>query len=64
MMCGGRTGQVKMIDQRRLPAEFVIASFDTVAGVAASIRAMAVRGAPAIGAPPWHGAGCAAKPGA
>lgn len=44
-----------MIDQRRLPAEFVIASLDAVAGVAASIRDMAVRGAPAIGAPAGYG---------
>ena len=42
--------KVKMIDQRLLPAEFVIIEFDTVAGVAAGIRDMAVRGAPAIGA--------------
>jgi methylthioribose-1-phosphate isomerase len=42
--------KVKMIDQRLLPAEFVIAEFDTVAGVARSITEMYVRGAPAIGA--------------
>jgi methylthioribose-1-phosphate isomerase len=43
-------GKVKMIDQRLLPAEFTIAEFDSVEGVARSIREMYVRGAPAIGA--------------
>jgi methylthioribose-1-phosphate isomerase len=43
-------GKVKMIDQRLLPAEFVIVEYDTVEGVAEGIRDMAVRGAPAIGA--------------
>ncbi|MEM7534118.1 MAG: S-methyl-5-thioribose-1-phosphate isomerase [Chloroflexota bacterium] len=42
--------KVKMIDQRLLPAEFVIAEFDTIEGVARSINEMYVRGAPAIGA--------------
>ena len=43
-------GKVKMIDQRLLPAEFTIAEFGSVEGVARSIREMYVRGAPAIGA--------------
>jgi methylthioribose-1-phosphate isomerase len=53
-------GTVKMIDQRLLPGEFVIATFDTVAGVAQSIREMYVRGAPAIGATGAYGMALAA----
>lgn len=41
---------VKMIDQRQLPWEFVVAAFDDYRAVAAAIRDMVVRGAPAIGA--------------
>ena len=52
--------KVKMIDQRLLPGEFVIAEFDTVDGVAASIREMVVRGAPAIGATAAYGMALAA----
>ena len=47
--------QVKMIDQRLLPGELVIAEFDTVAGWPRSIREMYVRGAPAIGATGAYG---------
>jgi methylthioribose-1-phosphate isomerase len=47
--------RVKMIDQRLLPAEFVIAEFGTVDEVAFSIRDMVVRGAPAIGATGAYG---------
>lgn len=47
--------QVQMIDQRLLPGETVIAKFDTVAGVARSIKEMYVRGAPAIGATGAYG---------
>ena len=53
-------GQVKMIDQRLLPSEEVIAEFDTVAEVARSIREMYVRGAPAIGATAAYGMALAA----
>jgi methylthioribose-1-phosphate isomerase len=48
-------GRVKMIDQRLLPAEFVIAEFTTVDEVAFSIQDMVVRGAPAIGATGAYG---------
>ena len=48
-------GRVKMIDQRLLPGQFVIAEFATVDEVAFSIRDMAVRGAPAIGATGAYG---------
>jgi len=54
-------GRVQMIDQRRLPGEFVIASFDSVEGVAHSIQDMAVRGAPAIGATGAYGMVLAAQ---
>ncbi len=47
--------RVKMIDQRLLPAQFVIAEFGDVDEVAFSIRDMVVRGAPAIGATGAYG---------
>ncbi|MEX1019972.1 MAG: S-methyl-5-thioribose-1-phosphate isomerase [Litorilinea sp.] len=53
--------KVKMIDQRLLPGEFEIAEFDTVEGVARSIREMYVRGAPAIGATAAYGMALAAQ---
>lgn len=56
-----RDGQVKMIDQRLLPGEEVIAEFGTVAGVARSISEMYVRGAPAIGATAAYGMALAAQ---
>ena len=43
-------GVVKMIDQRRLPGEYVIAEFTDYQGVARAIKEMYIRGAPAIGA--------------
>ena len=47
--------QVKMVDQRLLPGEFVIVGFDTVEAVAQAIKEMVVRGAPAIGAAAAYG---------
>ena len=52
--------KVKMVDQRLLPGEFVMAEFDTVAAVAGSITNMVVRGAPAIGATGAYGMALAA----
>jgi methylthioribose-1-phosphate isomerase len=43
-------GQVRMIDQRLLPGKFEVVSYDDYHQVAEAIRAMVVRGAPAIGA--------------
>ncbi len=43
-------GKVVMIDQRCLPEEVVIVSFDNYKDVAESIRNMTTRGAPSIGA--------------
>lgn len=42
-------GVVRMIDQRRLPGEFVVLQLRDYREVADAIRTMAVRGAPAIG---------------
>ncbi len=43
-------GTVKLIDQRKLPLEFVIVEYDDYRDVARAIQDMIVRGAPAIGA--------------
>src|SRR5437867_3933434 len=44
-----RDGEVVLIDQRRLPAEQVMIRCRTHSQVAAAIKDMAIRGAPAIG---------------
>lgn len=54
-------GKVKMVDQRLLPARFELVTFDTVEGVARSIKEMVVRGAPAIGATAAFGMALAAR---
>jgi methylthioribose-1-phosphate isomerase len=41
---------VKMIDQRKLPLDFVVVEFDDYRQVATAIKDMYIRGAPAIGA--------------
>jgi len=43
-------GQVKMIDQQRLPQEYVVLEYTDYHGVANAIKTMKIRGAPAIGA--------------
>jgi methylthioribose-1-phosphate isomerase len=43
-------GMVKMIDQRKLPGEYVVVQFTDYREVARAIREMTIRGAPAIGA--------------
>jgi methylthioribose-1-phosphate isomerase len=43
-------GAVKMIDQRKLPLEFVMVEFESYLEVASAIQEMYIRGAPAIGA--------------
>ena len=43
-------GRVKMIDQQRLPQEYVILEYSDYRGVADAIKTMKIRGAPAIGA--------------
>ena len=52
---------VKMIDQRRLPAEFEIVTWEDYQGVARGIKDMYVRGAPAIGAAAAFGLALAAR---
>jgi methylthioribose-1-phosphate isomerase len=53
-------GTVKMIDQRKLPIEFVVVEFDDYHDVAKSIKEMYIRGAPAIGAASAYGLALAA----
>lgn len=55
------SNSVKMIDQRLLPGEFRIVSYSNYLQVAASIRDMVVRGAPAIGATAAFGMALAAQ---
>jgi len=54
-------GQVCMIDQRLLPQQFSIARYRRYEDVAEAIRAMVVRGAPAIGASAAFGLALAAQ---
>jgi methylthioribose-1-phosphate isomerase len=53
-------GLVRMIDQRRLPKEFVVVEFDDYRDVARAIQDMTIRGAPAIGAAAAFGLALAA----
>ena len=53
-------GVVEIIDQTRLPHEFVVARLETVADAAHAIRTMMVRGAPLIGAAAAYGMALAA----
>lgn len=48
-------GTVRLIDQRKLPWEFIVAEFSDADGVANAIADMVVRGAPAIGAAAAYG---------
>jgi len=50
-----RDGRLEMIDQRILPAEVRYLPFDSALSVAEGIRAMVVRGAPAIGCAAAYG---------
>lgn len=52
---------MKMIDQRRLPFELIIAEYDEYQAVAQAIAEMVVRGAPAIGAAAGFGMALAAR---
>ncbi len=54
-------GTVKMVDQRKLPLEFVVVEFDDYRDVATSIKDMYIRGAPAIGAAAAFGLALAAR---
>ena len=48
-------GTVRLIDQRKLPWEFVVAEYEDCDSLAAAIFDMVVRGAPAIGATAAYG---------
>jgi methylthioribose-1-phosphate isomerase len=54
-------GQVRMIDQRLLPAEFRLVDYGDYREVAEAIRVMVIRGAPAIGAAAAFGMALAAQ---
>lgn len=55
-----KDGRVRLIDQRRLPHEYVIVEFEHYGGLAQAIREMYIRGAPAIGAAAAYGLALAA----
>jgi len=52
---GGTDGVLEMIDQRRLPTEFVMLKIRSVEQLHEAIRTLAVRGAPAIGVAAAYG---------
>jgi methylthioribose-1-phosphate isomerase len=54
-------GGVRVIDQSRLPFEFVTIDLETVADAAHAIKTMVVRGAPLIGATAAYGMALAAR---
>jgi methylthioribose-1-phosphate isomerase len=54
------TGSLQMIDQRLLPGQFKIVSYEDYQQVAKAIQEMVVRGAPAIGASAAYGLALAA----
>ncbi|MBI2132917.1 MAG: s-methyl-5-thioribose-1-phosphate isomerase, partial [Candidatus Tectomicrobia bacterium] len=56
-----RDGVLRLIDQRRLPAEEIYVECRTEEEVAESIRSMVVRGAPAIGVAAAYGVAIAAQ---
>jgi methylthioribose-1-phosphate isomerase len=56
-----RDGQVKVIDQRRLPHEFVVLTLASMDDVIHAITAMVVRGAPLIGVTAAYGMYLAAR---
>jgi len=55
------SGSVRVIDQSRLPFEFVTIGLDTLADAAHAIKTMVVRGAPLIGATAAYGMALAAR---
>ena len=56
-----KDGSVEVIDQTRLPHEFVVARIDTAEEMAEAIYAMRVRGAPLIGAAAAYGLALAVR---
>src|SRR5215469_17326338 len=55
------SGTVQVIDQSRLPFEFVTLDLETLADAARAISTMVVRGAPLIGATAAYGMALAAR---
>ena len=55
------SGAVRVIDQSRLPFEFVTLDLETVSDAARAIKTMVVRGAPLIGATAAYGMALAAR---
>ena len=58
-----RTSTLSLLDQRLLPTETQYLEFRTAEEVAAAIKAMVVRGAPAIGITAAYGLAMAGKAG-
>ena len=56
-----QSGDVRVIDQSRLPFEFVTIDLETCADAARAIKTMVVRGAPLIGATAAYGMALAAR---
>ena len=56
-------GIVQVIDQRKLPLEYVVVEFTDYRDVATAIKEMYIRGAPAIGAAAAFGMALAANGG-
>lgn len=54
-------GVIKMIDQRLLPAQFIVNEYTDYQDIATAIRTMVIRGAPAIGAAAAFGMALAAQ---
>lgn len=52
---GDETGHLELLDQTRLPHEFVVLRLDSAEGVVDAIVRLAVRGAPAIGVAAAYG---------
>jgi methylthioribose-1-phosphate isomerase len=57
---GWHDGKIRLLDQTRLPAEEVYLEIDDVAELAAAIRRMSIRGAPALGVAAAYGLALAA----
>lgn len=55
------SGQLRLIDQRMLPGEFQVVTYEDYSQVATAIRSMVVRGAPAIGVTAAFGLALAAQ---
>ena len=54
-------GRIRLLDQTRLPQEELYLDITDVAGLAAAIREMRVRGAPALGVAAAYGLALAAS---